>query len=179
MELRQALDAALRRLSPKSEMAKAFPSAPTEPGLAWWGKLADFAGLMETLRVDSEQSNEPYMSGRWNDGAVVRVERRRRWSDEEKLAILKETTQPGALVASVARRHGIGTGQLYTWRKQLLRGAMAGFMPVELMGSKALCEQAAGRIDIRARGGLTVSIDGMVDRAALKLVLDVVGEIGS
>ena len=128
--------------------------------------------------MDSEQSNEPCMSVRHEIGALVRVERRRRWSDEQKLAILKETTLPGALVASVARRHGIGTAQLYTWRKQLLRGAMAGFMPVELMGAKAPDEQAAGRIDIRARGGLTVSIDRMVDRAALKLVLDVVGELG-
>jgi transposase-like protein len=49
-------------------------------------------------------------------------------TDKEKLAILKETTQPGVIVAAVARRHGIGTGQLYTWRKQLLRGAMAGFV---------------------------------------------------
>ena len=46
-----------------------------------------------------------------------------RQSDEEKLSILKETTQPGAIMAVVARRYGIGTGQFYTWRKQLLRGA--------------------------------------------------------
>lgn len=129
--------------------------------------------------MNSDQSNEPCMSARPDIGALVRVERRRRWSDEQKFAILKETTQPGALVASVARKHGIGTGQLYTWRKQLLRGAMAGFMPVELMSSKTPVEGAVvGRIDIHARGGLTVSIDRLVDRATLKLVLDVVGELG-
>jgi transposase len=44
--------------------------------------------------VDIEQSNEPRMSGRGDGGALVRVERRRNWSDEEKLAILKETTVP-------------------------------------------------------------------------------------
>jgi transposase len=65
--------------------------------------------------VDIEQSNEPRMSARRDGGAVVRVERRRRWSDDEKLAILKETAQPGAIMAVVARRYGIGTGQLYTW----------------------------------------------------------------
>ena len=70
----------------------------------------NFAGHMEALRMDIEQSNEPRMSGRRDDGVLVRVERRRRWSDEEKLAILKETTQPGVIVAVVARRHGIGTG---------------------------------------------------------------------
>jgi len=129
--------------------------------------------------VDSEQSNEPRMSGRDSGGAVVRVERRRRWSDEEKLSILKETTQPGAIVAVVARRYGIGTGQLYTWRKQLLRGAMAGFVPVEVMSAEPAQEPTAtGRIDIRAQGGLTVSIDRAVDRTALKLALEVIGEIG-
>lgn len=129
--------------------------------------------------MDSEQSNEPRMSGRDSGGAVVRVERRRRWSDEEKLSILKETTQPGAIVAVVARRYGIGTGQLYTWRKQLLRGAMAGFVPEEVMSAEPAQEPTAtGRIDIRAQGGLTVSIDRAVDRTALKLALEVIGEIG-
>jgi transposase len=96
----------------------------------------NFAKQKEALRVEIERSNEPYMSAHRDGGAVVRVERRRRWSDEEKLEILKETTQPGAIIAVVARRHGIGTGQLYTWRKQLLRGAMAGFVPVELVSSE-------------------------------------------
>ncbi|GFM29092.1 uncharacterized protein PY1_contig-07-18 [Novosphingobium sp. PY1] len=128
--------------------------------------------------MDIEQSNEPCMSDRRDGGAVVRVERRRRWSDEEKLAILKETTQPGAIMAVVARRHGIGTGQLYTWRKQLLKGAMAGFVPVELMSSGLPGKLSEiGRIEIRGNGGLTVLVDKLVDRAALKLVLEVVGEI--
>ncbi len=129
--------------------------------------------------MDMEQSNEPRMSGHRDGGVLVRVERRRRWSDEEKLAILKETTQSGVIVAVVARRHGIGTGQLYTWRKHLLKGAMAGFVPVELTRSEVPTRSVEmGRIEIGRLGGLTVSIDRLVDRAALKLVLEVVGEIG-
>jgi transposase len=134
---------------------------------------------MEAVRMDMEQSNEPRMSGHRDGGVLVRVERRRRWSDEEKLAILKETTQSGVIVAVVARRHGIGTGQLYTWRKHLLKGAMAGFVPVELTRSEVPTRSVEmGRIEIGRLGGLTVSIDRLVDRAALKLVLEVVGEIG-
>ena len=136
------------------------------------------AGQMEALRVDIEQSNVPCMGGHRDGGAVIRVERRRRWSDDEKLAILKETTQPGAIMAVVARRHGIGTGQLYTWRKQLLRSAMAGFVPVELAGSAPPTKSTEiGRIEIRRHGGFTVSVDRLVDPAALKLVLEVVGEV--
>ena len=142
------------------------------------GDGVKFAGQMEALRVDIEQSNEPRMSVRRDGGAVVRVERRRRWSDDEKLAILKETTQPGAIMAVVARRHGIGTGQLYTWRRQLLRSAMAGFVPVELTGPAPPTKSTQiGRIEIGRQGGFTVSVDRLVDRAALKLVLEVVGEI--
>jgi transposase len=62
----------------------------------------------------------------------VRSERRRRWSDADKLAIVRETLAPGAVAQVVADRHGIGTGLLYTWRKQMLRAAMTGFAAVEI-----------------------------------------------
>ena len=63
---------------------------------------------------------------------TMRRERRRRWSPEEKLRIVRETLRPGAVASVVAARHGIGTGQLYTWRKQMLTAAMTGFAAVEL-----------------------------------------------
>ncbi len=62
----------------------------------------------------------------------VRSERRREWSDGDKLAIVRETLAPGAVAQVVADRHGIGTGLLYTWRKQMLRAAMTGFAAVEV-----------------------------------------------
>ena len=55
-----------------------------------------------------------------------RVERRRRWSWDQKRAIVEESLSADASAAAVARRHGIGTGQLYTWRHQLLRRQLAG-----------------------------------------------------
>ena len=63
---------------------------------------------------------------------VMRSERRRRWSDADKHQILQETLVPGATVAGVARRHEIGTGQIYMWRRQALAGAVGGFMPVRV-----------------------------------------------
>lgn len=129
--------------------------------------------------MDIEQSYEAPTSVQRDGGVLVRVERRRRWSDEQKLAILKETTEPGAIMALVARRHGIGTGQLYTWHRHLLQGAMAGFVPVELVrGEPTARPGETGRIEIRGSGGFTVSIESEVDRAALKMVLELVGEIG-
>jgi transposase len=61
----------------------------------------------------------------------VRAERRRRWSAEDKLRIVRETLRPGAVAQAVADRNGIGTGLLYTWRKQMLTAAITGFAAVE------------------------------------------------
>ena len=46
-------------------------------------------------------------------------ERRRRWSDDERLRILAEAFSPGACVAEVCRRHDISTALIYTWRRKL------------------------------------------------------------
>lgn len=46
-------------------------------------------------------------------------ERRRRWSDEERLEILTDAFAPGACVAEVARRHDVSTALVYTWRRKL------------------------------------------------------------
>ena len=62
---------------------------------------------------------------------TVRAERRRRWSAEEKLRIIRETLRPGAVAQAVADQNGIGTGLLYTWRKQMLTAAITGFATVE------------------------------------------------
>lgn len=52
-------------------------------------------------------------------------ERRRRWSDEERLQIVAEAFAPGARVADVCRRHGVSSGLIYTWRCKLLDAGVA------------------------------------------------------
>jgi len=73
----------------------------------------------------------------------VRSERRRMWSDRDKLAIVRETLAPGAVAQAVAERHGIGTGLLYTWRRQMLVAAMTGFAAVEIRPEAAAVLQVA------------------------------------
>lgn len=51
---------------------------------------------------------------------IAGPERRRHWSDEAKLSILVEAFAPGASPIEVARRHGISSGLLYTWRKKAM-----------------------------------------------------------
>src|SRR3954464_5717387 len=44
---------------------------------------------------------------------ITGTEKRRRWSAEEKQAIVAESIAGTASITAVARKHGIGTGQLY------------------------------------------------------------------
>lgn len=48
---------------------------------------------------------------------TVSEERRRRWSVQEKAALVKETYERGMSVSLVARKHGISVNQLFNWRK--------------------------------------------------------------
>jgi transposase len=56
-------------------------------------------------------------------------ERRRAWTAEQKLQIVAESCEAGASPIAVARRHGIGSGLLYTWRQQLVRGELGTAVP--------------------------------------------------
>lgn len=46
---------------------------------------------------------------------------RRRWSLDEKAAIVEETLAPDAVVSEVARRHGLTPQQVFGWRREARR----------------------------------------------------------
>jgi transposase len=79
--------------------------------------------------------------------------RRQRWSAEEKLRIVRETPRPGAVARVVADRHGIGTGLLYTWRKQMLTAAMTGFAAVKVAPEAEMPPLLAASIVTPGTGG--------------------------
>jgi transposase len=67
------------------------------------------------------------------------VERRRRWSSEEKLEISREVSAPGASVGAAARQHDISRSQICQWRRAFRAGqlrfesfAVVDFLPVEV-----------------------------------------------
>ena len=55
---------------------------------------------------------------------ITSVQRRRRWSAEEKARIVQETFAPGMSVSLVARQHGVAPNQLFTWRRLYAEGAL-------------------------------------------------------
>jgi transposase len=79
-------------------------------------------------------------------------ERRRRWSEEQKRALVATAFAPGAIVSEVARRADICPGQLYRWRQEL--GGGAGFAAVVVTAADPECGRS-----IAARTELAIEIE--------------------
>lgn len=121
---------------------------------------------------------------------IITVERRRRWSDEDKRRIVGEAQGPRGGVSAVAKRYGLYPSQIFSWRRALrdraLRAEGAGaFAPVVIGEAAALASSgvpaavdgaqvtACGRIEIVLGGGRRVVVGSDVDASALRRVLDV------
>ena len=107
---------------------------------------------------------------------------RRRWSEADKRRLVAETLAPGATVHGVARRHGVNTSQLFTWRKQLRVGlepgtapAVAGFAAVAIAPASPVVADVvpvpSGLIEIELAGGDRVRISGAPDPAVVAAAL--------
>ena len=55
---------------------------------------------------------------------VLAVQRRRRFSAEEKQRMVQETYQPGSTLSQVARANGVSPSLLFRWRKLAGAGAL-------------------------------------------------------
>jgi transposase len=108
------------------------------------------------------------------------VLRRRRYSADEKKAILAEASAPGSTVSEVSRRHNLTRSLIHNWRRQeaaSLLGATVRFTPVTVATEMPRVMAAApetkigGRIEIELPGGVRVRVEGGVDEESLKRVL--------
>ena len=124
---------------------------------------------------------------------ITGVERRRRWSLEEKLRIVAETEQPGSGIAEIARRYEISRGLLWNWRSQVRRGVLRPdpppvFLPVQTISEPANgndtkhmapsagagAEQVSGsKIEITLPDGTSVKVGHDVGLAMLRRVMTV------
>jgi transposase len=117
----------------------------------------------------------------------ARVERRRRWTAQEKAALLAEIDAEGGRVRLVARRHRIAESLLYNWRAarkaaSVMMPSSVGttFIPLGLLGGASPREPAslahtnsatAGGIEIMLPDGARLSVDASVNEQALSRVL--------
>jgi len=105
---------------------------------------------------------------------------------DDRLRIVRETLEAGAVIQAVAARHDVSTGQIYTWRKQILATAVAGFVPVELvpdepplpppiLAAAAPITIPPAMIEITLASGTAIRITGCADAATLQVVLAKLG----
>jgi transposase len=130
-----------------------------------------------------------------------RVERRRRFSIEQKLAVVAEASAPGANISEIARRHELVPAQVFKWRRLAELGVIgipgtselpsfvameitkeAGPLPVPVPAGAAReiaasprrqRRKKSGLIEIELGGGRRIRVDRDVDAAALDRVLEV------
>ncbi|BCI65897.1 transposase [Acetobacter aceti] len=109
---------------------------------------------------------------------ITGVERRRRWSVEEKLRLVAECDAPGSSVTRVSRQHDISRALLWTWRRQLRRGDLGGgtgqgFLAVTLpsvLSDPALPDGDAG-LEIVLPDGLHLRVTARTDLDLVARVL--------
>jgi transposase len=130
------------------------------------------------------------------DGVVEIItgrERRRRWSLQDKVRLVAETHEPGAMIRAVAARHGVSESLLFTWRRHARQGLLAQalddpvFVPVQTLAPPSAavaplderpCPAPASRpmgapglIEIELGDGRRVRVGSDVNLAALRRVL--------
>ena len=125
------------------------------------------------------------------------IARRRKWSAEQKAALLAEVAAEGGRVAIVARRHGLSESLLYNWRSAFGSGSSAGCLeamrfvplgvidgpgerqpallatPEHLSGVRDPASVRAGHIEIELPNGVRVRVAGSVNEKALSRVFRV------
>jgi transposase len=118
---------------------------------------------------------------------------RRRWTPEQKAALLAEVEAEGGRVAAVARRHGLSESLLYNWRAAWKAAASVSppepmqFVPIGVIDRPSEArpallaapdlppgtnEQAdrVSAIEIELPTGVRVRVDGLVNEKALSRV---------
>jgi transposase len=117
--------------------------------------------------------------------------RRRRFTLEHKREIVEQSMKPGASVSRVARDHDVNTNQVFKWRRFYEQGLLGAgrkavpMLPVRIEDQAAAAGiivqsptpearqsrgAQAGSMEIELRGG-RVTVRGVVDRAALRVVI--------
>ena len=128
---------------------------------------------------------------------IGRISGRRHWTVEQKLAMLRDAFGPDGRVRAAMERHEVSSGQLYTWRREAMSGALRSSAPAvrpafaevqvaetpptmamipAISSSPAsppvpLPQYESSRICIELPSGIKLRIDAGVDADALARVL--------
>jgi transposase len=109
--------------------------------------------------------------------AVEPAGKRKYRSKEERRRIVKETLEPGASVAVIARAYGVNANQVFQWRKLYKEGRLdpetpsARLIPVRIAEDVRPARFASGTIHIEM-GKVQLRVEGNVDPECLRIILE-------
>jgi transposase len=115
---------------------------------------------------------------------ILGVERRRRWQDDEKLAILERVGMGGRTVSDVAREADVSRQHIYQWRQEMRRKGLwprasgALFVPVEDEVVDLPCATSTGadgdlQIEIGLRNGRQLRCTPSISPAVLARLIHI------
>ena len=77
---------------------------------------------------------------------LTSVQRRRRWTPQQKLEIIRKTNEPGNSVSAVASEYGIAANQIFQWRKAYIEGSLVAVGANEAVVPSSELQEAMKRI---------------------------------
>lgn len=98
---------------------------------------------------------------------ITGVERRRRWSDDQKRAIVAAAFSPGAVVTDVARQADVCGSLIYRWRRELT-AERAGFAEVVMLPDRTATAVIEVELADRARIRIPASTPPDLAAAVMK-----------
>jgi len=119
---------------------------------------------------------------------ITSVERRRRWTHEDKARLVAACFEPDAVISEIARAAGIHVSQLFRWRKELCQSGEPAkqvtttLVPVIVSEAAQPASTEAPMTSRRKRSDVTIElgrgrrirVDSDIDTDALGRILDCV-----
>ena len=100
-------------------------------------------------------------------------ERRRRWGDDEKLAMVEASLVPGGSVARIARERDVAPSLIYKWRRRLCGAGVGprGFAAVMISPGAPAMSDADTPVLVIEIGGATMRVANNTSPALLVTAL--------
>ena len=77
---------------------------------------------------------------------ITGMQRRRRYTAEEKVRLVEQTMQPGMTVSAVARLHGVAPSLLFQWRRRMTEGGQEAVRADEEVVPLSRVRELEGRV---------------------------------
>jgi transposase-like protein len=171
--------------------AKLRHEEPASAGKLLWRRGGRLKHMAKHLPKEIPSTPSSYIPSARSAGPG----RRRNFSEADKKRIVEEAERPGASVSGVARRYGIGTRLLFSWKRELAPAAKtettflpvtitdAADQPVEVPPSMpapapVIVERSAPGIEVELVGGRRVRFERDTDPETVRRLVSLLeGEV--